>query len=218
MRIIIYIWIFHIYIFNVCGQKELVYSQENSTFFTNKYYFNTSTKTFKHEFATDDGQLWYGSGSYVVRKRKIVLSFKDSDRQLNTNFYYCNEKNKFLTVFFFDRKDNKISVFVKYNDKYYYPDFEKIIKIEKKEFKEDYSPVIKIIHNGKEYDIELKKIKELDTLEIKGVIDKKIIHFETNFVRELRYKKNKIISLDFYNTTKNKKVKFFCSSPIFISL
>ena len=51
-------------------QDTLVYSQKNSFMFSNKYLLFPKTNKFEHVFKTDDGQTWFGKGTYTIKKTK----------------------------------------------------------------------------------------------------------------------------------------------------
>lgn len=59
--------------------------QTKSSLFTNKYVFY-SYGTFKHFYRTDDGQLWYGQGTYTDKGKKRVLRFGDADFMVNDKY------------------------------------------------------------------------------------------------------------------------------------
>lgn len=77
MKTIIQILLLQIlFLSSVKSQDSLIYYQKDSGFFTNKYVFYKNNR-FKHTFATDDRQIWYGQGQYIKEKDKWILNFED---------------------------------------------------------------------------------------------------------------------------------------------
>mgnify|MGYP006203366907 CR=1 FL=1 len=66
------------------AQDTLVYSQKNSVMFSNKYLLFPKTNKFEHVFKTDDGQTWFGKGTYTIKKNKIILNFGDSEENIKS--------------------------------------------------------------------------------------------------------------------------------------
>lgn len=194
---------------SILAQNTIVFSQENSVLFSNKYILYPNLKTFEHKYSTDDGQLWYGKGTYNINGNKITFNFKNSNNYnpVLINCYYNSKINSdSISIKFFDEsKKNVISSFVKINYNVFNSAFDGIISIKKSVVK---SNPIKFYHNGIEQIINVKNIENLDSIEILGCNLVGLVHYESNFTRILKYENNSIISKDFYNTTNKRKVYF----------
>ncbi|WP_163417369.1 hypothetical protein [Flagellimonas sp. HSM57] len=196
------------------AQDTLVFSQENSLMFSNKYYLYPKSKTFEHKFKTDDGQIWYGKGAYKIDGGKLFLSFGDSEKEIKienriTKIYDQSKKTDTLIVKFNDLKQNQISGYIKFKEEYFYVDFDNgTIKIPKSKFKKVDDPTVETFIQGSLVNIELTKLAELKYLKITTSDIYSYYHFESNFKRILKFSNNEIISADFYNTTNKRKVKF----------
>ncbi|UII77849.1 hypothetical protein LV716_08775 [Flagellimonas sp. HMM57] len=208
------LFIFVLIISQLSAQDTLVFSQENSLMFSNKYYLYPKSKTFEHKFKTDDGQIWYGKGAYKIDGGKLFLSFGDSEKEIKienriTKIYDQSKKTDTLIVKFNDLKQNQISGYIKFKEEYFYVDFDNgTIKIPKSKFKKVDDPTVETFIQGSLVNIELTKLAELKYLKITTSDIYSYYHFESNFKRILKFSNNEIISADFYNTTNKRKVKF----------
>lgn len=61
------------------AQDSLTVKQYKSVMFFNEYVFYSPIYTFTHTYQTDDGQIWYGTGTYEDKGRKRILSFTDPE-------------------------------------------------------------------------------------------------------------------------------------------
>ncbi|MBS9463344.1 hypothetical protein KIM67_13075 [Flagellimonas sp. 389] len=208
------LFIFVLIISQLSAQDTLVFSQENSLMFSNKYYLYPKSKTFEHKFKTDDGQIWYGKGAYKIDGGKLFLSFGDSEKEIKienriTKIYDQSKKTDTLIVKFNDLKQNQISGYIKFKEEYFYANFDNgTIKIPKSKFKKVDDPTVETFIQGSLVNIELTKLAELKYLKITASDMYSYYHFESNFKRILKFSNNEIISADFYNTTNKRKVKF----------
>jgi len=205
--------IFVLIITNLSAQDTLVFSQENSAMFSNKYMLYPKSNTFEHKYMTDDLQIWYGKGTYEIRKRKIILSFGDSEKDIKktnqiTKIYDNQNITDSLTIVIYDEKYGQSIAFIKKNGKTIYSDFDGIIKISKDDFRNEENPIIEAFIQGSDVNIELTSIAQLKTIKISAYDIYRYYHFESNFERILKYKNNQLESNDYYNTTNNRKVKF----------
>ncbi len=206
--------IFMLTILKLSAQDTLVFSQENSSMFSNKYFLYPKSKTFEHKFKTDDGQLWYGKGTYEIKRKKLFLSFGDSEKEIKdenriTKIYDRTNKTDTLLVEILDKKPNSSSGHIKFKEKYFYGDFENgIVKISKSIFENIENPIVETFIQGSLLNIELTKISELSVLKITSYDIYSHYHFESNFERVLTFKNNILKSDDDYNTTNKRKVKF----------
>lgn len=64
--------------------------------FSNKYVFY-SNGIFKHYFQTDDAQIWYGTGIYKDR-RKRILKFNDPDLNFKREYFRIHYEANFELV------------------------------------------------------------------------------------------------------------------------
>ncbi len=195
------------------AQDTLVFSQKESSMFSNKYYLFPKSKTFEHKFKTDDAQIWYGKGTYEIEKGKLYLSFGDSEKNIKklnqiTKIYDYQNNSDSLTIVIYDEKYGQRTAFIKKNDKTFYSDFEGIIKISKDDFSNEENQIIEVFIQGSNVNIELTEIVQLKTIKISAYDIYSYYHFESNFERILKYTNNELESNDYYNTTKNRKVKF----------
>jgi hypothetical protein len=62
-----------------CFAQTETYCQSDASFFSNCYTFNRADKTFTHEIASDDGQIWWGQGSYTETNKQINLVYAATD-------------------------------------------------------------------------------------------------------------------------------------------
>ena len=205
------LFIFLLVTIKMFSQDTLIYSQKNSLMFSNKYLLFPKTKEFEHLFKTDDGQTWYGKGTYTIKKGKIILDFGDSEENIKseTQIEKIYDKSKVfdtLVVKFIDKKISKSMGHIKYNKKYYYSDFDGQLKIPKSELKNDELPILETFIQGSIINIKLRDINELSTLIITAYDIYSYYHFESNFTRVLNFKNNKIKSDDFYGTTKKNAI------------
>lgn len=206
--------VFVLTILKLSAQDTLVFSQENSSLFSNKYFLYPKSKTFEHKFKTDDGQLWYGKGTYEIKKKKLILSFGDSEKGIKddnkiTKIYDRNNNTDTLLVEIFDKKLNSSSGHIKFKEKYFYGGFDNgIIKIPKSIFENIENPIVETFIQGSLVNIELTKITELNILKISAFDIYSYYHFESNFERILTFNNDELNSDDFYNTTNKRKVKF----------
>ena len=196
------------------AQDILVFSQENSSMFSNKYFLYPKSKNFEHKFKTDDGQLWYGKGTYQIKRKKLFLSFGDSEKKIKdenqiTKIYDRLNKTDTLLVEIIDKKSNSASGHIKFKEKYFYGDFENgKVKIPKSIFEKAENPVVETFIQGSIVNIELTNITELSLLRITAFDIYSLYHFESNFERILTFCNDILKSDDFYNTTNKRKVKF----------
>ena len=79
------------------SQDSIVYSQSKSVMFSNKYVF-FKNGTFKHYFQTDDGQIWYGIGTFIDKGRKRTLKFEDADLNYKREFGLVHYESNFKRV------------------------------------------------------------------------------------------------------------------------
>lgn len=196
---------------NVLAQDTLVYVQENSVMFTNEYFLYPNTKTFEHKYKTDDGQLWYGKGSYKIKKGELFLSFDRLPNEINKDSLvkkeYNSVKSDSLTVIFLENKIEPSVGSILHNNIEYTSNFDGIIKIPKKRIKNNDLIEIKYSELDK---IELNNIDELNSITIMNIFEN--IHYESGFQRILKIRKDILISEDFYGTSKNENVKFILIS------
>ena len=196
------------------AQDTLVFSQENSSMFSNRYFLNTESKTFEHKYKTDDGQLWYGEGKYEIKRNRLCLHFEDSEKAIKSEnqiikIYDRVNKTDTLTVQIIDTQADFAFVHIKYNEEYFYGDLDNgLVKIPKNKFKDIENPIIQTSIQGSPLAIELTEISDLNFIKITAIDINTIYHFESNFKRNLSFKKNKLKSKDFYNTSKKRKVIF----------
>ncbi len=193
------------------AQDTIVFSQENSVLFSNKYILYPKSNKFEHKFKTDDGQLWYGQGIYNVEGNKISFHFKNSNKcnLLKVNsIYNFEEKRETIKIKFLDEDNKTISPsYIKINDIVFNSDFDGLISIDKSKISSNIKS-IKFFHNGEGQKIKLENIQNINAIEIIGCDFNNSVHYESNFTRTLKYNKKKIISDDFYNTTNKRKVCF----------
>ncbi|SHK38201.1 hypothetical protein SAMN04488007_2908 [Maribacter aquivivus] len=210
-------FLFSIFVFismQLFAQDTLVFSQENSSMFSNRYFLNPESKTFEHKYNTDDGQLWYGEGNYEIKRNRLFLRFGDSEKAIKsdnqiTKIYDRVNKTDTLIVQIIDTQEDFAFVHIKYNEEYFYGDLDNgLVKIPKSKFKDIENPIVQTSLQGSLISIELTEISELNFIKITGIDINTIYHFESNFKRNLSFKKNKLKSKDFYNTSKKKKVIF----------
>lgn len=76
----------------VFAQDSVIVHQENVHLYTNKYIFYSSG-IFKHVFSTDDGQVWYGVGTYQDKRRKRILNFSNPDLMFKSDLQIHYESN-----------------------------------------------------------------------------------------------------------------------------
>ncbi|GAL82667.1 hypothetical protein JCM19274_2946 [Algibacter lectus] len=206
--------IFVLTILKLSAQDTLVFSQENSSMFSNKYFLYPESKTFEHKFNTDDGQLWYGKGTYKIKKKKLFLSFGDSEKEIKdenriTKIYDPINKTDTLLVEIIDKKLNSASGHIKFKEEYFYGDFENgTVEIPKSKFENIENPIVETFIQGSLINIELTRISELSVLKITAFDIYNNYHFESNFERILTFSSDELKTKDFYNTTNKRKVKF----------
>ncbi len=193
------------------AQDTLVYVQENSIMFSNQYFLYPNTKTFEHKYKTDDGQLWYGKGSYEIKKSKLFLNFEKNLNEINKDSLikkkYDAVKKDTLTIIFIENKTEPSVGTIVHNKMEYATNFDGIIKISKKVFNKNDLIEVKYSELDK---IELNNIDELNTITIMNIFED--IHYESDFQRILKIRKDVIISEDFYGTSKDENVKFILIS------
>lgn len=200
--------------FQLFAQDTLIFSQKDASLFSNKYYLYPNTKTFEHKFKTDDGQIWYGKGTYEIAKGKVYLSFGDSDKEIKkddriTKTYDRSNKTDTLTIKFIDKSQVHNSGHVKFGEKYFYSDFDEgIIKIPKTVFKETDNPILETYVQGLIIKLKLDKLDTLTTIEVIAYNIYGDYHFESNFNRVLKFRDDELKSDDFYSTTTKKTVTF----------
>ncbi len=205
------LFIFLLVTIKMFAQDTLVYSQKNSVMFSNKYLLFPKTNKFEHVFKTDDGQTWFGKGTYTIKKNKIILNFGDSEENIKSETQIekiYDKSNVFdtLVIKFIDKKISQSMGHIKYNEKYYYTDFGGQLKIPKLELKNEEIPIVETFIQDSIINIELRDINELSTILITAYDIYSYYHFESNFTRVLNFKNNKIKSDDFYGTTKYKAI------------
>jgi hypothetical protein len=89
--------------FNSYGQDSMVVFQQGASMFSNKYIFYRSSPfsddyysgTFKHYYETDDGQTWYGHGTYTDKGNKRILRFGDPDLTTKLEFGKIHYESNF---------------------------------------------------------------------------------------------------------------------------
>jgi hypothetical protein len=196
------------------AQDTLVFSQKNSAMFSNKYFLYPKSKTFEHKFKTDDGQIWYGKGTYKIKKRKLFLSFGDSEKGIKeinriTKIYSESKITDTLIVRFFDKIENPPIGHIKFKSEYFYTGIEGgLVKIPKSKFENKQNPIVETFIQRALVNIELTNVSKLNTVEIIASHIYGIYHFESNFERVLKYRKNELKSIDFYKTTRKQRVTF----------
>lgn len=79
------------------GQDSTVVFQEKTSLFSNQYIF-FSNGTFKHFFYTDDGQVWYGAGTYKDQSRNRVLQFADADTTFESGSLLIRHESNFNRI------------------------------------------------------------------------------------------------------------------------
>jgi len=199
---------------NTKAQDTLVYSQKKSSLFSNKYYLFTKSKTFEHKYRTDDGQIWYGKGKYIIKKSKIIFEFGDTEREIKiqnriSKIYDYSKTKDTLTIIIVDINNLEYLGNIKYKEKHFLSRFDDgIIKIPKTEFENEKNAEIEFYLQGSMIKIKLNDLKHLNLIEIKAKDIDENYHFESNFDRILKYKQNRIISKDYYSTSRKKKVIF----------
>jgi hypothetical protein len=93
------------------AQDSLVLFQEKASMFSNKYVF-FSNGTFRHEYLTDDLQMWYGTGTYLDKGMTRILQFGSAELIDETSFLIHYEAN-------FQRKLKKFGKKFKSRDYYH---------------------------------------------------------------------------------------------------
>ncbi|MBI1307744.1 MAG: hypothetical protein GC181_14165 [Bacteroidetes bacterium] len=109
------------------GQDTTTYRQANASMFSNNYTFIKQNKsdnsgTFNQRTRTDDGQYWYGQGTFEENKQKIYLTFDTTEcnprieTKKNENhrdtlyirwFDWWGNRQEWFTVRFTDTTSNK---------------------------------------------------------------------------------------------------------------
>lgn len=79
------------------AQDSTIVYQENARMFSNKYIFYSNGK-FRHFFLTDDGQVWYGVGTYKDQNENRILRFSDADTSYKFAFRIRYESNFLRTL------------------------------------------------------------------------------------------------------------------------
>lgn len=211
LRTFLILFLFNFLTNSVLAQDTLVYVQENSVMFSNKYFLYPNTKTFEHKYRTDDGQLWYGKGSYEIKKNKLFLNFKKNLNAINKDSLikkkYDALKNDSLTIIFLENKTEPSVGTIVHNKMEYSTNFDGIIKISKKVFNKNDLIEVKYSELDK---IELNNIDELNTITIMNIFED--IHYESDFQRILKIRNDILISEDFYGTSTKERVKFILIS------
>lgn len=75
---------------SLLGQDTVVYCQKSAFMFSDCYTFykedvGDKNGNFIHEISTDDGQTWFGKGSFLERKKKFVLKYNPHYDTLSVN-------------------------------------------------------------------------------------------------------------------------------------
>jgi len=144
----------------------------------------------------------------------LFLSFDDSEKEIKemnriTKIYNKSEKTDTLIVKFFDKKESPPMGHVKFNDQYFYADYEGgLVKIPKSTFVNEENPIVETFIQGAIVKIELINVTELHSLEINAYHIYGTYHFESNFERVMKYRGTELKSKDFYNTTRKRTVTF----------
>lgn len=94
---------------NLEAQDSVEVYQEKARLFSNYYVF-LPNNTFRHYFWTDDGQEWYGTGTFKDKGKKRLLRFGDPDTRYKTVWQVHYESNfqrvlKKMTDYKFKSKD-----------------------------------------------------------------------------------------------------------------
>uniref|UniRef100_UPI00404994DC hypothetical protein n=1 Tax=Flavobacterium sp. TaxID=239 RepID=UPI00404994DC len=88
------------------SQDSIVFYQNNSKMFSNRYVF-FKNGTFKHYYQTDDGQYWFGVGTYKDKGRKRILKFEDADLNYKKDFGLIHYEANFQRILLKRRKEYK---------------------------------------------------------------------------------------------------------------
>jgi len=94
---ILYSTILILIIQNTYSQDSITYTQSNSIMFSNKYVF-FKNGTFKHYYQTDDGQYWYGIGTFIDKGCKRILKFGDADLTYKKDFGLIHYEANFQRI------------------------------------------------------------------------------------------------------------------------
>lgn len=94
---ILYFAILTLVLQNTYSQDSITYTQSNSKMFSNNYVF-FKNGTFKHYYETDDGQYWYGIGTYTDKGRKRILEFGDVDLNFKKDFGLIHYETNFQRI------------------------------------------------------------------------------------------------------------------------
>ena len=89
------------------GQDTIEYRQKNAALFSNNYTFyklNTTDRkgTFKQTTFTDDGQSWFGQGTFKEKRRSIVLNFDTTKFNHRVEFKMKENNKDILIIKWFD--------------------------------------------------------------------------------------------------------------------
>lgn len=88
----------------IYSQDSIIYSQKTAVMFSNEYVFFNNGR-FKHYYKTDDGQIWYGTGTFIDKGRKRILKFEDPDLNYKIEFGKLHHESNFKRILI--RRGNK---------------------------------------------------------------------------------------------------------------
>lgn len=91
---------------NLYSQDSITFTQSKSRMFNNQYVF-FKDGTFKHYYQTDDGQFWYGKGTFTDKGHKRILKFGDVDLSYKQNFGLIRYEANFQRILYKRGKEYK---------------------------------------------------------------------------------------------------------------
>ncbi|WP_136667854.1 hypothetical protein [Flavobacterium sp. H122] len=195
------------------GQNTATYAQDKSIMFSNRYILNFDAMTFEHIYMTDDGQIWMGKGTYIIKSNMIILKFENPSLQTSAlDLKYLNDKSIDTNIFCLRnlsiQRKGYLQSFVKtkLNGIITTPDSEGNIYIDAT--KNSDAKIEFLLEDKIVFSLFIEDLKKFNLLEIDGFSFEKPIHYESNFIRVLKFKGDYLISKDYYNTSKKKKVRF----------
>lgn len=109
---------------NLYSQDSIIFTQSKSRMFSNQYVF-FKDGTFKHYYQTDDGQFWYGKGTFTDKRNKRILKFGDVDLSYKQNFVLIHYEANFQRILYKRGKEYK-SIDYYYTSKKKYVRFKEI--------------------------------------------------------------------------------------------
>ena len=193
----------------VSAQDIRVYSQEDALMFTNKYTLNFDQMSFEHIYKTDDGQVWYGSGTFSMKGNSLTLSFENSSERFNAQLliekHFSQSKSDTLVLSFIDNYYDGFGQ-VEIDNKLYTANFDGTIGIAKSSLNDNGE--INIPHNGTRRIVDSCNDPFLKKVIIKGQIVFGRIHFESGFERILKIRSKTLIANDDHENSGKKSVRF----------